>query len=80
VPSLPLFESESKSEQKSKPNSKSGPRLRKIEMMLTDASSPLEMRLDVVRQLAGAEGDAATSVLTRVLEAASQAKGEDQYR
>ncbi|MEE8165185.1 MAG: ATP-binding protein [Myxococcota bacterium] len=80
MPSLPLFESESKSKLKSKPNSKSGPKLKKIEMMLCDPSAPLKMRLDILRQLAGSEGDASTTVLTRVLEAASKANGEDQYR
>ena len=70
--SLPLFESSKKP--------KSVPKLKKIEKMLTDPSTPLEIRLEVLRQLSQSEDDAAGPILARMIEAASTASGEDQYR
>jgi hypothetical protein len=71
VSSLPLFETKDKTKPARLP--------KKIEKMLMDASAPLEMRLEVVRQLSRSEDEVSGPILTRMIEAASAASGEDQY-
>jgi len=51
-----------------------------IETMLTDLSVPLGMRLDVFRQLANAEDEAAEPIIANILEAAGEAKGGEACR
>jgi ATPase family associated with various cellular activities (AAA) len=82
VSSLPLFEpkentAKAAEAKTTKPNKK---KTRKIEKLLTDPSAPIEMRVEVLRQLSGSEDEAAAPILVRMIEAASSATGEDQYR
>jgi ATP-dependent 26S proteasome regulatory subunit len=53
---------------------------KKLEMMLLDASAPLEIRLEILKQLARAEDEAAAPILGELLEAAGAAKTDEQSR
>ncbi len=59
--------------------SKTESKPRKIEAMLQDPSTPIEMRLDIMRHLVQSEDEAAPEILSRLLENASAATGEDRY-
>jgi hypothetical protein len=61
----------------SKP-SKSKPK--KIEMMLMDASAPLEMRVEILRELGQSSDEAAAPILASLLESASANRAEDIYQ
>jgi len=56
------------------------PSPKKLAMMLTDPTVPLNVRLEVFRQLANAEDEAVAPILKEVLEAACAAKSEEQHR
>jgi hypothetical protein len=71
VSSLPLFNTDDQS--------KSSRRPRKIEKLLTDPSAPMDVRLEVLRQLSRSEDEAAAPILSQLIETASSASGEDQY-
>ena len=72
--------SDEKKSSKSKESPDASEHIERFALMLTDPSNPIEMRLDVVRQLSQAEDETAEPILRSVLEAACSAKGEDQYR
>ncbi len=53
---------------------------KKLEMMLMDSSAPLEFRMEVLKQLAQAEDEAAIPILIGLLEAAGASKADELYR
>ncbi len=53
---------------------------KKIEQMLLDPNVPLETRVDIVRQLANGFDETSVPILAHLIEAASGAGGEDQYK
>jgi hypothetical protein len=63
------------------PDTKSStkPRAKKIELMILDENVPLEMRVDIVRQLANSFDETSAPILAQVIQAASSAGGEDQF-
>lgn len=52
-------------------------KLKKLELMLMDPDTPMEIRLEILKQLAQADDEAAGPVLTEVLSAATGAKPDE---
>lgn len=69
------------SESGDKPNKPNKPnKPKKLEMLLLDPSAPLDIRIEILKQLAGADDEAAIPILVELLESAGAAKASDQVQ
>ncbi|MBW2274721.1 MAG: AAA family ATPase [Deltaproteobacteria bacterium] len=75
TPKLPLLPKAPKGEADSAPDH----RPKKIWTMLLDSSIPLEMRVEILQQLASAADEAAVGILARLIEAAGATTAEEQH-